>query len=383
MRYKICAVTTISKTMDWFLVDTMRFLSENDFEVTLICDMEDGFIDRNSTYAKLIPLSMSRGIDPIGAIKAIYKMYKIFKRENFDLIQYATPNAALYASIASLLVGTKLRVYSQWGIRYTGFSGIKKFVFKMIEKFTCMLSTEIQPDSFGNLNLSIKDGLYKAYKGSVIWNGSANGVNLKKFDISKKTDWRMEIRSKYNISEDEIVFGFVGRLDKDKGINELFESFRNILIENPSSHLVMVGRVDKASTLNQSLYEWSQNEPQIIYCGETFNVEKYLAATDIFVLPSYREGFGTSVIEAEAMEVPVIVTDIRGPIEAMLDKQTGLVVKKKNALELTEAMISLMNYKNTREEMGKKGLAFVTENFESNKLFKYILEDRKRLLKSN
>lgn len=383
MSYKICAITTISKTMDWFLVDTMRYLSENDFEVSLICDMEDGFIDRNSNYAKLIPLPMSRGIDPIGGIKAIFAMYRIFIRENFDLIQYATPNAALYASIAGLLAGTKLRVYSQWGIRYTGFSGIKKLVFKMIEKLTCMLSTEIQPDSFGNLNLSIKDGSYKIDKGSVIWNGSANGVNLKKFDISKKTEWHMEIRSKYNIFKDDIVFGFVGRLDKDKGINELLESFRNILTENPSSHLLMVGRVDKASTLDQSLYEWSKNEPQIIYCGETFNVEKYLAAIDIFILPSYREGFGTSVIEAEAMEVPVIVTDIIGPIEAMLDKQTGLVVKKKNALELTEAMINLMNDKNKREEMGKKGRLFVTENFEANKLFKYILEDRKRLLKSN
>lgn len=380
MEYKICAIANISKVMDWFIVDTMRFLSINGFTVTLISDMDDDFIERNKDFCRLIPIPMKRGFDPIGTIRAIYTMTRLFKKEKFDIIQYATPNASLSASVAAFFAGAPRRLYTQWGIRYVGFSNVKRFFYKSIEKLICMLSTHIEPDSFGNLNFSRAEGLYKEHKSKVVWNGSAAGVNFEKFDISRKALWRIEVRSECSVNDDSVMFGFVGRLDRDKGINELLEAFRIVLDDYPDAYLIIIGRADKVDTLDPDLYQWSRTSPNVIYIGEVNNVEKYISAMDVFVLPSYREGFGTVVIEAEAMAVPVIVTDIPGPTEAMINGETGLVVKKADVYTLKEAMICLIQDNNKRREMGNKGLNHVKDNYNAHKLREYILQDRKGLI---
>lgn len=377
---KICYVTTIHGTLQSFVLKTAEFLYQNaGYDITFICNPDEAFQASLPEYIHFIPVPMERGIS-LSGVSALFKLIKIFRKEKFDLVQYSTPNASLYASIAAKIAGIPVRLYCQWGIAYVGFQGFKRKIFKAVEKLVCRLSTWIEPDSSGNLNFSRSEGLYSDSKSSVIWNGSASGVSLEKFDIEQKNNWREEIRQKYNIPDDAFVFGFIGRITRDKGINELFAASREILDIKPDAYLLLVGREEKTELLRPELYEWYKSHDRVIFCGSSNVVEQYLAAMDAYILPSYREGFGSVVVEAEAMGVPVIVTDIPGPTNAMLQDQTGMVVPKADTDALRKAMLKMMEDPAMGRRFGEAGHIFAANNFEQKQLFAYILEDRQRLL---
>lgn len=374
---KICFVTTISATLSSFVVETAKCIHNNtDWNITFICNYDEKFEKSLPEYIHYISVPMERGIS-IAGVKAMLEMKKIFQREKFDLIQYSTPNASLYASMAGKLAHVPVRLYCQWGLVFVGFQGLKRKIFQMEEKYVCHLSTHIEPDSNSNLRFAHEIGLYPKSKGSVIWNGSACGVNLTKFDISNKEEYRKDIREQLDIPEDAFVYGFVGRITRDKGINELLEAYKKL---NDDSYLIMVGRSEVDETINQELYTWASKNEKIRFTGYTTVVEQYLSAMDCYILPSYREGFGMGVVEAEAMGVPVIVTDIPGPIDAMIDNETGIVVQKADVESLYNAMISIREDKVRYFAMAEKAHDFAVNNFEQKQLFSYILEDRKKLL---
>lgn len=377
---KICFISTIPSTLRTFVLKTAIYLHENtDWDISFICSEDEEFASELPEFIHYFPVPMERGIS-ISGIKSMMQMKKIFVKEKFDLIQYSTPNASLYAVLAGKLAGIPVRLYCQWGMVYVGFEGIKRQVFKAIEKIVCKLSTWIEPDSVSNLNFAHEENLYPQTKGSVIWNGSACGINLEKFDISQKIKYRKDIREKYNFPEDSFVYGFVGRITKDKGINELLAAFKQIYESNSNVYLMMVGTTEKDDTVDESLFLWSKKCEHVIYTGFTDIVEQYLSAMDTYILPSYREGFGMGVVEAEAMGVPVIVTSIPGPVDAMKENETGIVVKKGSIKELLRAMKKLYEDKHIRKEYSSNAYDFAINNFEQKKLFGKILLDRKRLL---
>ena len=377
---KICYITTVSITLKTFVLPVAEYLHKHtDWEITFICNEDEAFAKILPDYIRYIPVPMERGIS-LGGIAAMLKMVKIFREEKFDLVQYSTPNASLYASLAAFIARVPVRLYCQWGMAFVGFHGIKRAIFKTVEHAVCRLSTWIEPDSRGNLNFSHKEGLYPAHKGSVIWNGSASGVNLAKFDIVHKEGWKKQIREQYKIPEDAFVYCFIGRITGDKGINELFSAFQTLLQKDPSVYLLLVGNMEKTASVDDALFAWAQNEPHVVFCGYTTVVEQFLAASDVYVLPSYREGFGSAVIEAEAMGLPVIVTDIPGPTDAMIADKTGLIAKKADTKTLIDAMDTMRINHDLRTQMGVNAFQFAKENFEQQKLFAEILKDRKRLL---
>ena len=194
-------------------------------DITFICSYDKKFAESLPKYIHYIPIQMRRGIS-LGGIVATFKMWRVFVKKKYDLIQYSTPNASLYASIAGFLAGINNRLYCQWGIAYVGFSGIKRKIFKIEERLVCFLSTCIEPDSNSNLEFSLRERLYKQKKGSVIWNGSACGVDLSKFDIKNKVVYHETIRKSLGIDLICFCLWFVGRITKDKGINELYKSFK-------------------------------------------------------------------------------------------------------------------------------------------------------------
>lgn len=376
---KICFVTTVSLTLRMFVLKAAEYLHLNGYDISFICDEDPDFAASLPEYVHYYPIPMKRGIS-LGGIAAMRKMSKIFQRERFDLVQYSTPNASLYASIAAKRAHVPVRLYCQWGMAYVGFSGLKRKIFKQIEKTVCRLSTWIEPDSFGNLRFSHDEGLYPSEKGSVVWNGSACGVDLDKFDYTQKATWRNTIREKYNIPEDAVVFGFVGRVTRDKGINELFAASKRLFSVNENTYLMVVGNNEITAAVNTELYNWAKNEPRVFFCGSTNYVEQYLSAMDVYILPSYREGFGMVVVEAEAMGVPVIITDIPGPTDAMIPNVTGITVQKGDDDTLYRAMHILMGDQKLRLDMGANGRSFATERFDQRILLKELLLDREKLL---
>ena len=358
---KICFVTTISLTLKCFVLELAKYMHEKEnLDITFICNPNPEFAKSLPNYIHFIPVEMERGIS-LGGIKAFLSLIKIFRKQKFDLVQYSTPNAACYASLAAKIVGIPVRLYCQWGIAYVGFDGFKRKIFKAIEKFVCSCSTVIEPDSNSNLKFSISEGLYLSSKAKVIY--------------------RKEVRSKLKIPDDAFVYGFVGRINRDKGINELFTAMRNIIAYNEKAYLILVGNPELSEGVDESLYAWAKKENRVIFCGFTNVVEQYVAAMDCYVLPSYREGFGLAVVEAEAMGVPVVVTNIPGPIDAMECGKSGLVVEKKNSAALEDSLLALLAQPDLCEKFGLFGARLAKDKFEQVTLFLKILEDRMKLLK--
>lgn len=382
--YRYCIVTTMSSSIDNWIKPFLPLYNKHGFDVTVICNMTDAYkieLQKRYPYINAIPLAIPRGIDFFGSIKAIYHLYKTLKKGSYHMVQYSTPNASFYTAIASYICRIPIRLYCQWGMVYVTMKGLKRIIFQMIERIICLLSTQIQPDSNGNLIYCRKRRFYSKKKSRLIWNGSAKGVDLDKFDVSKKEIYGREIRNRYGIGEECIVLGFVGRLGKEKGCIELFEGFKLLELEYPNLKLLFVGPIEKEETINPELLDWFYQNNHIIKTNRVPDVEKHMAAMDIFILPSYREGFGMSVVEAQAMEVPVIVTDIPGPVNGMIPGVTGLTIPVKDTKALVGAIEELVNDEGKRRMFGKAGYKFVKSNFDAKVFAKKLLKNRIHLVK--
>ncbi len=382
MSKKICFVVTVALAAKNFLQWSFEDMHNAGYDISLICDMDEEYIKSLPKFVHTYPMAMERGVDVRGMQRAIKQMTEIFKREKFDIVQYSTPNASLYASIAAKKAKIPVRLYCQWGMVYLGFSGIKKSIFKFIEKYTCKNSTDVQPDSKGNLDFCRENGFYSEKKSRIVWNGCANGLNVSKFDLSKKDEYREEIRKKYGFSDSDIVLGFLGRIGRDKGFNELMLAFKQLKEKYPFVKLLYVGYNEKPDTVDQDLLRYFDDCEDIVSTnGWVDDPQRYLSAMDIFMFPSYREGFGNVVIEAEAMAVPVVVSDIPGPQNGMVDGVTGFKVPAREVLPLVEKTSVLIEDDALREQFGKAGAKFVVDNFDSRVLIKKIIENRDCLIK--
>ncbi len=370
--YKIAYVVTISGTIWAFFIPQLRYLADHGFDVTVICSSDPGLQKALGEKVRFMPVDMPRGISLGGSVKAIRDLTQIFRREKFDLIQYSTPNAALYASIAAKRAGCKTRNYHLMGFRFLGAAGKGRAVLKWIEKTACRNSTHIECVSNSNRELGIREGLFPPDKCVVVWNGSTGGVDLARFDCGKREAWRQEIRRKLGYSADDFVYGFVGRITRDKGIHELLQAYLGL---KGDAKLLLVGPTEEMGTLDAALVAKAKEDPGVRFHGPVGDVEKYFAAIDVLVLPSYREGFGNVVIEAAAMGTPAIVTDIPGPTDTV-DETTALVVPVKDADALREAMRSI---RGRSGEMGENAARFVRDRFDSVRLCEKIAE-RKRML---
>ena len=279
----------------------------------------------------------------------------------------------MYASIAGRIAKVKVRNYHLMGFRYLGTKGLLKSLLKKIEIISCKNSTYIECVSKSNLEIGVKEKIFERKKAAVVWNGSSGGVDLERFDYSRRFEYRKEIRKKYGLSEKDFVFGFVGRITRDKGVNELLHAFSKI----KNAKLLMVGEAEGASTLKQQLYTSSLTNPNIVYTGQVFDVEKYYAAIDVLVLPSYREGFGNVIIEAAAMGTPAIVSNIPGPIDAVKVGETAQVVEPRSTESLLKAMkqFQTMDYL----AMGQQAERFAREKFDSTMLCRKILERKENI----
>ncbi len=379
---KICFVTTVSITIDQFIRFSFERFHKDGYEIHVLADMDEKYVQSLPEYVHAHPVKMSRGVHFKDFFRVVSQMKKIFQKEKFDIVQYSTPNASFYASIAAWLSRIKVRLYCQWGLVYQGFKGVKKFVFKSIERTVCALSTDVQPDSHGNLELCRKQRFYSKKKSRVVWNGSANGIALDKFRIENKLSYRKEIREKYSIDDDAFVVGYVGRVGKEKGFDELMQITKILHERYENLVLLYVGPNEKPDTVAKESLEYFEDNDRIIYTGGWVDdTERYYAAMDVFVFPTYREGFGSVTIEAEAMGVPVVVSDVPGPQNAIIEQVTGYKVPSKTIEPWVEKISYLINNPNEREKMGVAGRKFVEENFDDKILLEMIIENRNQLIK--
>lgn len=372
---KICYVVTIPLTIESFFIPQLQYLAANGFDVTVVCSNDSNLQEKLGESIRFYPIDIPRGISVGGSIYALKTLTRFFKKEKFDLIQYSTPNAAFYSSIAAKKADCKVRNYHLMGLRYLGASGMGRTILKVLERIACHNSTSIECVSKSNMEMGIKEGLFPKEKVTVVWNGSTGGVDLSRFDFSKRQQWRMEIRKELGYSSSDFVYGFVGRITKDKGIDELLFAFLEL---NDNSKLLLVGDIEKDNHLDVELLAKAQQNSNIKFHSFVSDIERYYAAIDVLVLPSYREGFGNVVIEAGAVGTPAIVTDIPGPTDTIDKEKTALVVPVKNPNTLAESLMKIRerDYVN----MGENAAKFAKEMFDSKVLCQKILERKETLL---
>lgn len=379
-KIKICGITTRPGTAK-IMVPTLSYVAERGYDSYLICQPCDNFSNDAIAPITYIPVEMGRGaVSPIEVIKCTYRLYKIFKQQRFDIVQYASSNAGLYASIAAWMAHVPVRIFCQWGIPYTDYTGMKLKFFKFMEYFTCLLSTSVQPDSHLNREWAIKEGLFKPKKGVVLGKGSAQGVSLKRFDIQKKTIWREEIRKQYQIPENVKVFCFVGRIVPQKGVNELMEAF--IRIDRNDTYLFILGAPDEINSLDQELLTKIKKKKNVVFTGAVSDPERYVAASDYLVLPSYREGFPNTILEAGALGIPSIVTRINGMIDLIVEGKTGFVCEIKSADTLYCAMTKVLTQTNEEyKTMSYNVYTTVKNDFDAEYIKECFYNNRQELIK--
>ena len=271
-------------------------------------------------------------------------------------------------------------MYYNWGLRYQGFTGWKRALVKQMIKTICTNSSVIEVESYSILETAIKDGLYKRDKASVIWNGSACGVDLKKFDYNKRDEWRNSIRKELGIDSDTIVFGYAGRLNRDKGVNELVEAFAGLKEKNDVMLLLIGDYDDVGTTITPENINRIENSDNIKHIGYTSKLEEYYAALDVFCSLSYREGFGLVVIEAAAMGAPAVVSNVPGQYDTIVENKTGVLAEVKNVDSTREAIQFYINHPEKIKEYGENAHEYVVSNYDSVKLFDKLAEHRDQLI---
>lgn len=377
---KLCIIATVPISIVSFYGKQLDFLKEKGFHVTVITSPDPDLMGRISGSCNVIPVPMSRNITPLKDVVSFFRIAGAMRRGRFDIVQYSSPKAALLGSICGFLFSVPARLYLMWGLYYTGQAGFKRRLLKAVERIVCCFSTHVSPDSAGNREFALSEKLCSASKITVVGPGSANGIDLERFDPGKLREKGKAVRKSLGIPQEAVVIGFVGRLCRDKGINELVKAFKALSGTRGDIYLLLVGPREESRGEYDSDVRVELDTGKRIKCaGYRDAVEEYMSAMDIFVLPSYREGFGAANVEASAMGLPVVSTDIPGPRDAVVQGKTGFLVPAKTIEPLKKTILTLYNDLRLRQDMGEAGKEWA-RHFDQKILWPQIVEHRKTLL---
>jgi len=356
-------------------------LLANGYEVVVISAAGPFSDSLRKKGIRVITVPMTREFTPVQDSKCLWMLYKIFKHEKFDIIHYSTPKAALLTAVAGRLVRCPALLYTLRGLGYTAFNGIKRVIGKYCEKIACHCAHWVIAISNSLKEEAAKEKLLRADQMKVLGAGSSRGVNLDQFQLNEKTTAEAnKIKRSLGISNSDVVIGYAGRLTEEKGIIELLQAFENICRRNNKIHLILVGDQDQRNPLPDRIFATIKEHQNIQMIPWQENVSSYIAAMDIFVLASYREGFGNVLIEASAMERPVIGTDIIGCRDAVINGKTGLLVKPRDAIELEKALKEMIENPFKRAKMGRAGRQWVIEDFDRRLVWNRLIKVYERML---
>lgn len=311
---------------------------------------------------RIVP--MNRDFSPRQDLACLLALVNVFRRERFDLIHYNTPKAALLASLAGRLAGCVRLLYTCRGLGYWSYGGWRRRLGWFAEWIACRLAHRVIAISPSLREEMVHAGLALRRRVTVLGSGSSRGVDLEAFAPEADGRDRGKLRTSLGIGESDLVIGYAGRMALEKGIEVLLETFTSLCAEYPHLHLVLIGHVDQRVPLSEETWRELRRHPQVHVLSFTDNLASVLRGMDIFVLLSEREGFGNALIEASAVELPVIGSDIPGCRDAVVPGVTGLLVRPDDRRGLTLAVRRLITQPVDRRRMGEAGRRWVREHFD-------------------
>ncbi|NMC99172.1 MAG: glycosyltransferase family 4 protein [Bacteroidales bacterium] len=342
---KLIRITTVPISLKYLLKGQMHFMQKNGFEVLMISSAGKEVADViESERCPHFVFPLTRRINPYKDLKTLFLLYRFFKKEKPQIVHTHTPKAGTTGMLAAWLARIPVRIHTVAGLPLMETTGAKRKLLFWVEKITYACATKVYPNSFGLKDYILQKKLCQPSKVKVIGNGSSNGIDLEYFSKNKVNGYTTdEIKKKYNIKKGDFVFIFIGRLVRDKGINELVSAFINLNLKYPNSKLVLVGDEEPdLSPLDINTKLLMSQHPDILLTGFISDIRPFFAISHVLVFPSYREGFPNVPLQALAMELPAIVSDIAGCNEIIINEFNGLIIPPKNTNALIDAMVRLM-----------------------------------------
>lgn len=365
---KVVYVTTIADTLNFFKGHIAHEQRQGS-DITLISDASDGQLDRlgSEVGVKTVSLSLTRRITPWGDAKALFNLVRTLHLLQPDVLQTATPKAGLVGALAGRIAGVPVIVAGVFGLPQMTSSGWRKRLLNATTRITTYASHASWVDSPSMADYLSETRLAPKNKIIVIGKGSVSGIDTIHFSPKAYADARISIRRELGIPASALVLGFVGRLANDKGILELATAWETIRAQHPEAHLLLVGP-DEGDLKGPAQELLSSPPPRTHWVGPQSPVARWFAALDIFVMPSYREGFCVTNIEAAAMELPVVATRIPGCVDSVAEDVTGTLVPSHDAQALQSAIENYMRNRQLAQAHALAGRRRVIEQFQPSTL---------------
>lgn len=376
MKNKLIRVTTIPLSLEKLLGGQLNFINQFYDVIAVSSNKKElekyGKIEGVNTHH----IELTRKITPFKDLKSTYLLYRFLKKEKPLIIHTHTPKAGIVGMLASYFAKVPYRLHTVAGMPLMEAKGFKRMILNIVEKITYNCATKVYPNSFELEKIIIKNKFVKsANKLKVIANGSSNGIDTTYFNPNLfNLEYQSKLRNDLGIEKEDFVFIFVGRIVADKGINELIKAFKKLSRENKKTKLLLVGSFEKDldPLLKETINEIKVNT-QIISLGYKNDVRPYFAIADSLVFPSYREGFPNVVMQAGAMNLPSIVSNINGCNEIIEENVNGFIIPVKNVDKLYVSMKRMM----TNSDMKIKSRRMITTRFEQKVVWEALLNEYK------
>lgn len=384
-KVKIARISTVPYFVVTQLKSQVEHLASLDAKVFIVTSKgpELSSIKWNDSLRQIL-IDIPRSLHLIKDVFALLRLFYIFRKHKFDIIHSTTPKAGLLSAIAGALAGVPIRLHTFTGQPWIDLTGPIAWSARMADSVIGLLSTHCYADSQSQSAFLVSSKVIRSHQISVIGAGSLAGVDLSRFNSSRFSQIDKDaLRASLTIDPEAHVVLFVGRIARDKGIFELLEAFHQVLNAGLNVELLLVGPLDQdqGGVGTVSMIDIS-GQPKIHHIGYTDSPEKYMAIADLLCLPSYREGFGTVVIEAAAMSIPTLGTKIYGLTDAVEDGVTGVLVPPRSIKELSGKMIKLLNSPDTLHRMGVAAQTRCENKFDAEIINRQVADEYVRFVTS-
>jgi glycosyltransferase involved in cell wall biosynthesis len=377
-RVRLCVIATIGRSIQVLYAGRLEYFAANGFDVTVVCASSELDEAIRARGVRLHTVPLTRAITPWKDWRALRRLYHFLRAERFDVVEVSTPKAALLGSLAARWAGSPCVIHVLRGLAYQGQRRPLRWLLRPSTRIPCRFSDVTIAVSPSVREEACRDGIADPARIVVLGAGSANGVDLQCFSPERRA-LGSAVREKYRLDADAVVVGFVGRLTRDKGIEELAEAFRRLAGNVLEVALLLVGDYEDRDRPADRTIEFLSNDPRVRHVSWQSDVVPFMAAMDVMVLPTHREGLANVLLQAGAMGIPTVTTDATGARDAMVDGITGLRVRVGDVDGLARAISRLANDPALRDAMGRAGRAWVSEHFDQQHVWRMYVEEYRRL----
>lgn len=383
MGNKLVRITTVPLSLEKLLENQLSYMSSF-FQVTAISSdakrlQTFGIANNVQTF----PLDLTRKITPVKDVLAVIKLCRYLKKVQPVIVHTHTPKAGTVGMLAAKFAGVPIRLHTVAGLPLMEAKGLKRIVLNIVEKLTYSCATGVYPNSNGLYDFILQNKFTSRTKLKVIGNGSSNGININYFSPEQiSQNAQNQLKNELGIIDNDFVFIFVGRLVSDKGINELVQAFEELNKSKSNTKLLLVGPEEKElDPLLPKTIETIVTNKNIISVGYQQDVRPYFALSNVLVFPSYREGFPNVVLQAGAMGLPSIVSNINGCNEIIIERKNGTIIPVKNREEIYKAMLRMMEDTPFYEQLKANARKMIASRYEQSLVWEALLEEYNNLLR--